>query len=450
MPLSHPHAATPEACLSALDSGHEGLTQAEAAARLTRHGLNRLPEAHGRSALRRFLGQFHNALIYVLMGAAAVTGSLGHWVDTGVILAVVLVNALIGFVQEGKAEEAMAAIRSMLAPRAAVLRGGLRTTVEGECLAPGDVVLLEAGDKVPADLRIIEARGLAAQEAILTGESVAVEKGTTAVAIEAPLGDRRSMLWSGTLVTQGTARGLVVATGVSTEIGRIGGLLAEVEQLTTPLVAKMDEFARWLSALILVVAGLLLVYGYFVGHHEFGELFMVVVGMAVAAIPEGLPAVMTITLAIGVQAMARRNAIVRRLPAIEAIGSVSVICSDKTGTLTRNEMVVAAAETVAGSFRIQGEGYAPVGSTRSPSMRGTATWRCWSRATWVAVPTSRARRNACCPCAVPSTRRPGSDGRTLWPSGACGCWRLPGGRRQAGTSTRLCSRAGWVFSVSSD
>jgi magnesium-transporting ATPase (P-type) len=326
----------------------------------------------------------------------------------------------------------------------------LRTTVEGECLAPGDVVLLEAGDKVPADLRIIEARGLAAQEAILTGESVPVEKGTTAVAIEAPLGDRRSMLWSGTLVTQGTARGLVVATGVSTEIGRIGGLLAEVEQLTTPLVAKMDEFARWLSALILVVAGLLLVYGYFVGHHEFGELFMVVVGVAVAAIPEGLPAVMTITLAIGVQAMARRNAIVRRLPAIEAIGSVSVICSDKTGTLSRNEMVVAAAETVAGSFRIQGEGYAPVGSTRSPSMRGTATWRCWSRATWVAVPTSRARRNACCPCAVPSTRRPGSDGRTLWPSGACGCWRLPGGRRQAGTSTRLCSRAGWVFSVSSD
>lgn len=361
MPLSHPHAATPEACLSALDSGHQGLSQAEAAARLTRHGLNRLPEAHGRSALRRFLGQFHNALIYVLMGAAAVTGSLGHWVDTGVILAVVLVNALIGFVQEGKAEEAMAAIRSMLAPRAAVLRGGLRTTVEGECLAPGDVVLLEAGDKVPADLRIIEARGLAAQEAILTGESVPVEKGTTAVAIEAPLGDRRSMLWSGTLVTQGTARGLVVATGVSTEIGRIGGLLAEVEQLTTPLVAKMDEFARWLSALILVVAGLLLVYGYFVGHHEFGELFMVVVGVAVAAIPEGLPAVMTITLAIGVQAMARRNAIVRRLPAIEAIGSVSVICSDKTGTLTRNEMVVAAAETVAGSFRIHGEGYAPVG-----------------------------------------------------------------------------------------
>jgi len=362
MSLSNPHAATTEACIAALDSGHQGLTQAEAAARLARHGLNRLPEAQARSAFRRFLGQFHNALIYVLIGAAAVTGSLGHWVDTGVILAVVLVNALIGFVQEGKAEEAMAAIRSMLAPRAAVLRGGLRTTVEGECLVPGDVVLLEAGDKVPADLRIIEARGLAAQEAILTGESVPVEKGTTAVAIEAPLGDRRSMLWSGTLVTQGTARGLVVATGVSTEIGRIGGLLAEVEQLTTPLVAKMDEFARWLSALILVAAGLLLVYGYFVGHHEFGELFMAVVGVAVAAIPEGLPAVMTITLAIGVQAMARRNAIVRRLPAIEAIGSVSVICSDKTGTLTRNEMVVVAAETHAGSFEIHGEGYMPVGA----------------------------------------------------------------------------------------
>ena len=362
MSLTHPHAATPEACIAALDSGHQGLTQAEAAARLARHGLNRLPEAHARSALRRFLGQFHNALIYVLLGAAAVTASLGHWVDTGVILAVVLVNALIGFVQEGKAEEAMAAIRSMLAPRAAVLRDGLRTTVDGERIVPGDVVLLEAGDKVPADLRVIEARGLAAQEAILTGESVPVEKSTGTVAIDAPLGDRQSMLWSGTLVTTGTARGLVVATGVATEIGRIGGLLAEVEQLTTPLVAKMDEFARWLSALILVAAGLLLVYGYFVGHHEFGELFMAVVGVAVAAIPEGLPAVMTITLAIGVQAMARRNAIVRRLPAIEAIGSVSVICSDKTGTLTRNEMVVVAAETPAGSFEIHGEGYAPVGA----------------------------------------------------------------------------------------
>jgi calcium-translocating P-type ATPase len=298
----------------------------------------------------------------VLIGAAVVTGALQHWVDTSVILAVVLANAIIGFIQEGKAEAAMAAIRGMLAPKAAVLRNGHRVSVDGTELVPGDIVLLEAGDKVPADLRVMEARGLAAQEAMLTGESVPVEKGQTPVAANAALGDRSSMLWSGTLVTQGTARGLVVATGQATEIGRIGGLLTGVEQLTTPLVAQIDHFARWLSFLILLVAGLLLVWGYYVGHMPFADLFMVVVGVAVAAIPEGLPAVMTITLAIGVQAMARRHAIVRRLPAIEAIGSISVICTDKTGTLTRNEMVVAAAETAQGNFAIGGEGYAPEGA----------------------------------------------------------------------------------------
>ncbi|SNT42904.1 plasma-membrane calcium-translocating P-type ATPase, partial [[Luteovulum] sphaeroides subsp. megalophilum] len=195
---------------------------------------------------------------------------------------------------------------------------------------------------------------------------VPVEKATSPVAADAPLGDRRSMLWSGTLVTQGAARGLVTATGPATEIGRIGGLLAGVEQLTTPLVAQMDHFARWLSFLILLVAALLLLWGYFVGHMVFVDLFMTVVAIAVAAVPEGLPAVMTITLAIGVQAMARRNAIVRRLPAIESIGSVSVICTDKTGTLTRNEMVVVAAETPDGAFRIAGEGYAPTGEITPP------------------------------------------------------------------------------------
>lgn len=301
-------------------------------------------------------------LIYVLLGSAVVTAGLQHWIDTGVILAVVLANAAIGFLQEGKAETAMAAIRSMLAPRASVLRDGLRVSVDGSTLVPGDIVLLEAGDKVPADVRLLEARGLAAQEAILTGESVSVEKSVDPVPKDAPLGDRRPMLWSGTLVTQGTARGLVVATGPDTEIGRIGGLLAGVEQLTTPLVAQMDHFARWLSFLILLLSGLLLLYGYAVGHKDFSGLFMAVVGVAVAAIPEGLPAVMTITLAIGVQAMARRNAIVRRLPAIEAIGSVSVICTDKTGTLTRNEMMVAAAETPDGRFEISGDGYAPRGA----------------------------------------------------------------------------------------
>lgn len=361
MALTDPHARSVDSCLIALNAGSAGLANAEAARRLTAHGPNRLPEARARGPLRRFLAQFNNVLIFVLLGAAAVTATLQHWVDTGVILAVVLANAVIGYLQEGKAEAAMAAIRGILAPRAAVLREGRRVTVDGADLVPGDVVLLEAGDKVPADLRVLEARGLAAQEAILTGESVPVEKTIDPVAADAPLGDRRSMLWSGTIITQGTARGLVVATGQKAEIGRIGGLLAGVEQLTTPLVAQMDNFARWLSFLILLASALLLAYGYFVGHHEFSDMFMAVVGVAVAAIPEGLPAVMTITLAIGVQAMARRNAIVRRLPAIEAIGSVSVICTDKTGTLTRNEMVVAAAETTEGAFAIAGEGYGPEG-----------------------------------------------------------------------------------------
>mgnify|MGYP001289020979 CR=1 FL=1 len=366
MQMTDPHARPAADCLADLKARPEGLTASDAARRLAEHGPNRLPEGQTRGPLRRFFAQFNNVLIYVLIGAAIVTGALQHWIDTGVILAVVLANAVIGFLQEGKAETAMAAIRQMLAPRAAVLRDGRRVTVDSATLVPGDIVLLEAGDKVPADLRLVEARGLGAQEAILTGESVPVEKATTPVAADAALGDRRSMLWSGTLVTQGTARGVVTATGPATEIGRIGGLLSEVEQLTTPLVAQMDHFARWLSFLILLVAALLLGWGYFVGHMPFADLFMTVEAIAVSAIPEGLPAVMTITLAIGVQAMARRNAIVRRLPAIESIGSVSVICTDKTGTLTRNEMVVAAAETAEGRFAVSGDGYAPQGQITPP------------------------------------------------------------------------------------
>jgi calcium-translocating P-type ATPase len=355
------HALSVAAALARLDAAEDGLTAAEATARLERHGPNRLPETRQRGAVARLLAQFRNVLVLVLLGAAAVTATLGHWVDTGVILAVVLANAVIGFLQEGKAETAMAAIRDMLAPQAAVLRDGKRVSLPGEALVPGDIVLLEAGDRVPADLRLVEAHGLAAQESALTGESVPVEKDTRPAAREALLGDRHSMLWSGTLVTQGTGRGLVVATGAATEIGRIGGLLAGVADLTTPLVDQMNRFARWLSGIILLVAGLALAWGYVAEHLPFRELFMAVVGMAVAAIPEGLPAVMTITLAIGAQAMARRRAIVRRLPAIEAVGAVSVICTDKTGTLTRNEMMVVVAETAEGSFAVAGNGYAPDG-----------------------------------------------------------------------------------------
>lgn len=312
----------------------------------------------------RVLLQFHNILIYVLLGSAVITTAMGHFVDTLVIVAVVIANAIIGFIQEGKAERAMDAIRHMLAPHASVMRDAERRSVDGETLVPGDVVLLEAGDKVPADLRLLQARGLQVQEAILTGESLPVDKQTNAVAASAPLGDRSCLAFSGTLVTAGQGRGVVVATGAATEIGRISGLLSEVETLTTPLVTQMGAFAKWLTILILLIAALLLVFGYFVEHFEFADMFMAVVGLSVAAIPEGLPAVLTITLAVGVQAMARRNAIVRRLPAIETLGSVSVICTDKTGTLTRNEMMVASVATSAHEFTVEGEGYGRSGAIR--------------------------------------------------------------------------------------
>lgn len=356
------HNLAPADVLTQLVSNTDGLSTDTARERHAIHGANRLPEPPKRSPVIRFLLQFHNILIYVLLAAAAVTALLDHWVDTGVIVAVVLVNAIIGFLQEGKAEQAMAAIRQMLAPQAAVLRDGKRTTIAGEMLVPGDIVLLEAGDKVPADLRLLQAYGLQVQEAILTGESVPVDKQVESVPADAALGDRTNLAFSGTTVTNGQAQGVVVAIGGHTEIGRISGLLAGVETLTTPLVEQMSVFAKWLTLFILTVAALILAFGYFVQHQEFAELFMAVVGLSVAAIPEGLPAVLTITLAVGVQAMAKRNAIVRRLPAIETIGAVSVICTDKTGTLTRNEMLVASVITAAQEYRVTGEGYTPQGT----------------------------------------------------------------------------------------
>jgi len=355
------HAKTAASVMDDLQSNPSGLTDEVAVERLAEYGPNRLPQVAKRHPFIRFMLQFHNILIYVLLGSAGITALLGHWLDMGVILAVVVTNAIIGHIQEGKAEKAMDAIRQMLAPQANVIRSNERTSVAGENLVPGDIVLLEAGDKVPADLRLFSAHGLSVQEAILTGESVPVDKSTEPVSGEVALGDRTCLAFSGTLVAAGQAKGVVVATGGETEIGRISGLLSNVEKLTTPLVAQMAVFAKWLTVFILLVAGVLLAFGYFVAHYNFTDMFMAVVGLSVAAIPEGLPAVLTITLAIGVQAMARRNAIVRRLPAIETLGSVSVICSDKTGTLTRNEMLVVSALTDKHHFALDGEGYAPEG-----------------------------------------------------------------------------------------
>ena len=355
------HALSREEALSRLDATPQGLSAEAAAERLARHGRNVLPPPRKRGPFLRFLLQFHNVLIYVLLAAAAITALLGHWVDSGVILGVVVINAFIGFLQEGKAERALEAIRGMLSPHAQALRDGRRHEIDAAELAPGDIVFLTSGDRVPADLRLIEVKSLKIEEAALTGESMAVEKQVEPVATDAALGDRGSMAWSGTLVTYGQGAGLVVATGPATEIGRISRMLSEVEELATPLIRQMAVFGQWLTWAILAIAAFTFAFGTLVRDFTASEMFLAAVGLAVAAIPEGLPAILTITLAIGVQAMARRNAIVRRLPAVEALGSVTVICSDKTGTLTRNEMTVQEVITAGRLFMVSGVGYAPHG-----------------------------------------------------------------------------------------
>ncbi len=355
------HAVSANDAMAVQGSDPGGLSEADAHERLERFGPNRLTPPKRRGPLLRFFSQFHDFLIYVLLGATVVTALVGHWIDAQVIFAVVLVNAVIGFLQEGKAENALEALRDMLAPTASIMRGGRRRTVPGGEIVPGDIVLLEAGERVPADIRLIQARSMKIDEAVLTGESVAVEKTPLPVDAAMALGDRSSMAFSGTLVTYGQGKGVVVATGAETAIGQISGMLSEVTTLQTPLTRQMNGFAKWLSAAILGLAAAVLAFGLLVRDYGFSEIFMAVVGLTVAAVPEGLPAILTITLAIGVQDMARRNAIVRRLPAIETLGSVSVICSDKTGTLTRNEMAVVTVATSKRLFTVSGVGYAPRG-----------------------------------------------------------------------------------------
>jgi magnesium-transporting ATPase (P-type) len=356
------HAADHVEVLESYRTQAEGLGGAEAQARLARFGANRLPQAAKRGVLARLFAQIHNVLIYVLLLSAIISLFLDHAVDAAVIFAVVIVNAAIGFIQEGKAEQALQAIAAMIDPRATVLRDGHRQSVPADQVVPGDIVVIEAGDRVPADLRVIRARNLRIEEAILTGESVAVEKDIRPVEEDAPLGDRTSMAFSGTFVASGQGLGAVVATGLHTELGRISALLGEVESLKTPLIRRMDDFARQLTIVILGVAALAFVFAWYARGYSADDAFMTVVGLAVAAIPEGLPAILTITLAIGVRRMAARNAIIRRLPAVETLGSVSVICSDKTGTLTRNEMTVGRLRTADHTFEVTGVGYAPEGA----------------------------------------------------------------------------------------
>jgi magnesium-transporting ATPase (P-type) len=348
--------------LAALGSDVNGLSDMEARQRLDAHGVNRLPEQRSEGPLQRLVAQFRNPLIYTLLAAAAISVGIGHGTDAMVIAAVVLVNALIGFVQEGRAERALAAIRDLVQPQASVRRDGRRQTIPAEAVVPGDVVLLEAGDRVPADLRLVEARGLRIDQAVLTGESVPVDKVPEAVSADATLADRQSMAFSGTLVTAGMGLGVAVATGAASELGRIGVLIGAVEPGATPLMRQMQGFARQLTVATLAVAVVTFGVATLVRDYPVDVAFMAVVGLAVAAIPEGLPTVMTIALAIGVQRMAARNAIVRHLPAVETLGSVSVICTDKTGTLTRNEMLAASVVTAGGTITVEGESYRPAGA----------------------------------------------------------------------------------------
>ena len=347
--------------LLALDSNAAGLSSDEANRRLEQFGANRLAAARKDSLLLRLARQFNNILIYVLLVSAAITALLAHWVDCSVIVGVVLINAVIGVIQEGKAERALDAIRNMLSLNASVLRDGQRREIPAEQLVAGDIVLLGSGDKVPADLRLLETRQLRVEEAALTGESEPVEKHSKAVDAQAVIGDRKSMAYSGTLVVYGQARGVVTATGAATEIGRISSMIASVATLETPLLRQMAGFGRQLTAAILLLSALAFVFGVWVRGYEWSEMFLATVGIAVAAIPEGLPAIMTIVLAIGVQRMARRNAIIRRLPAVETLGSVTVICSDKTGTLTKNEMTVQRILCAEHVLDVSGSGYSPRG-----------------------------------------------------------------------------------------
>lgn len=355
------HSMDHDQVLQMLESSTQGLTAEQAHARLQQFGPNTLAQAKRRGPVRRLIGQFHNVLLYVMLAAAAMTAWFEHWIDTGVLLAAVLVNVLIGYIQEGKAESAMDALRVMLAPRATALRHGQFHEIDAQTLVPGDIVRIEAGDRIPADLRLITANALQIDESALTGESVPSDKQTATVNADAPLGDRFGMAYSGTLAVKGQALAVVVATGAQTELGEINQLLASVHGLATPLTRQINHFSLWLAVVIICIGLAVLAYGTLVMSLPLVDTLMLVVALIASAIPEGLPAIMTVALALGVQRMARRNAIVRHLPAVETLGSVTVICTDKTGTLTYNEMSVQQVVTADTRIEVSGAGYSPTG-----------------------------------------------------------------------------------------
>ncbi|MDO8347693.1 MAG: HAD-IC family P-type ATPase [Rugosibacter sp.] len=348
-----------------------GLDAAEAADRLARHGPNQPRQAPGRSALARLATQFTAPLVLVLIVAGVITAALGEYVDSAVIFGVVIINALVGFVQEGKAEAALAALARAIATHATVLRNRARQRLDAVHLVPGDIVWLAAGDRVPADLRLLTGHQLRSVEAALTGESAPIDKHNSALPLETLLADRRNMLYAGTHVVSGQGLGLVVATGEATATGRISRLIADTPSLVTPLTRKIGEFAQQLVWVILALAALTFAVGVARGEAMI-DMLMAAVALAVGAIPEGLPAAMTITLAIGVGRMAKRRAIIRHLPAVETLGSVTVICSDKTGTLTENAMTVTEIWAGGETLTVSGHGYAPQGALHRDGQEATA------------------------------------------------------------------------------
>jgi magnesium-transporting ATPase (P-type) len=351
------HALSAADCLAGTDSRASGLSSAEAELRISQHGANIIAADESPRVLRRFLRQFHNVLLYVLMAAAALTAAFGQWLDASVISAVVLVNAIVGFVQEGRAEQAIRAIRSMLSTNVYVLRDGQRSEIPASALVPGDIITLQAGDRVPADARVFDSRRLEIDQSVLTGESIPALKSNALLADDTALPDRSNMAYAGTLVTRGYSTAVVTGTGEATQLGRISGALRSMERVSTPLLERISRFARRMSMLILLLSGAIAAFGFLFHGYAVADMVVAAVTIAVAAIPEGLPPVITITLAIGVRKMAKRNAIVRRLPAVETLGEVDVICTDKTGTLTANEMTVRTLHTGDGAFQVSGVGY---------------------------------------------------------------------------------------------
>ena len=357
------HALSAADCLHLLRSSPQGLSSAEASQRLHDVGPNQLVAAPRKSPWAIFLEQFKDFMIVVLLVATLISGLMGEFADAITIIAIVLVNAILGFVQEYRAEQAINALKELTSPQIDVLRDGQLLTLDVRQLVPGDIVQVLAGVRIPADLRILQALALEADEAALTGESLPVRKGTDPVSDQAQLGDRSSMLYAGTLVTRGHGQGLVVATGMETEMGRIAEMLQDVEREPTPLQQRLDQLGKFIVWACLAICAAVVILGVARGE-EITAMFLAGVSLAVAAIPEGLPAIVTIALAIGVQRMIRANAIVRKLPAVETLGCSTVICSDKTGTLTKNEMTVRRLWLADGYSEVSGDGYAPDGEIR--------------------------------------------------------------------------------------